>query len=184
MTTAQTVTTGTTTTWTIDATHSSVEFAVKHMMFSTAKGRFSDVKGTITLDEQDLTNSKVDVEIAVASIDTRDEGRDAHLRGPDFFDAERYPTATFRSTRVEPAEGNNLRVTGILQIRDVSREVVLDATLNGRGTSPFGPQVIGYSATTTINRKDFGLTWNAPLETGGVLVGEEVRISIDIEATS
>lgn len=174
----------TTSTWTIDPTHSSVEFAVKHMMFSTVKGRFSDVKGTITLDEQDPTNSKVDVEIAVASIDTRDEGRDTHLRSPDFFDAETFPTMTFQSTGVEPADDGTLRVTGTLQIRDVAKEVVLDATFNGRGTSPFGPQVVGYSAATTINRKDFGLNWNAALEAGGVLVGEEVKISIEIEATS
>jgi polyisoprenoid-binding protein YceI len=184
MTDTQTATPPSISTWTIDPAHSSVEFAVKHMMFATVKGRFSDVKGTITLDEQDLANSSVEIEIAVASIDTRDEGRDAHLRGPDFFDADTYPTATFRSTRVEPAGGENLRITGVLQIRDVSKEVVLDATFNGRGTSPFGPQVISYSATTTINRKDFGLNWNAALETGGVLVGEEVRISIEIEATS
>lgn len=174
----------TTSTWSIDPAHSSVEFAVKHMMFATAKGRFSDVKGTITLDEQDPTNSKVDVEIAVASIDTRDEGRDTHLRSPDFFDAETFPTMTFQSTGVEPADDGTLRVTGTLQIRDVAKDVVLDATLNGRGTSPFGPQVIGYSAATTINRKDFGLNWNAALEAGGVLVGEEVKISIDLEATA
>jgi len=174
----------TTSAWTIDPAHSSVEFAVKHMMFSTAKGRFSDVKGTITLDEQDPTNSKVDVEIAVASIDTRDEGRDTHLRGADFFDAETFPTMTFQSTGVEPADDGTLRVTGTLQIRDVAKDVVLDATFNGRGTSPFGPQVVGYSAATTINRKDFGLTWNAALESGGVLVGEEVKISIDLEATA
>lgn len=174
----------TTSTWSIDPAHSSVEFAVKHMMFATAKGRFSDVKGTITLDEQDPTNSKVDVEIAVASIDTRDEGRDTHLRSPDFFDAETFPTMTFQSTGVEPADDGTLRVTGTLQIRDVAKDVVLDATLNGRGASPFGPQVIGYSAATTINRKDFGLNWNAALEAGGVLVGEEVKISIDLEATS
>lgn len=173
----------TTSTWSIDPAHSSVEFAVKHMMFATAKGRFSDVKGTITLDELDPTNSKVDVEIAVASIDTRDEGRDTHLRSPDFFDAETFPTMTFQSTGVEPADDGTLRVTGTLQIRDVAKDVVLDATLNGRGTSPFGPQVIGYSAATTINRKDFGLNWNAALEAGGVLVGEEVKISIDLEAT-
>jgi polyisoprenoid-binding protein YceI len=184
MTDTQTTTTPAISTWTIDPAHSSVEFAVKHMMFSTAKGRFSDVKGTITLDEQELANSSVEVEIAVASIDTRDEGRDTHLRGPDFFDTETFPTAAFRSTRVESTGGDDLRIAGTLRIRDVSKDVVLDATFNGRGTSPFGPQVVGYSAATTINRKDFGLNWNAALETGGVLVGEEVRISIEIEATS
>lgn len=153
-------------------------------MISTTKGRFSDVTGTIALDEQQVANSQVEVEIAVASIDTRDEGRDTHLRSGDFFDAETFPTISFRSTNVEPDGNDKLRITGLLRIRDVEREVVLDTAFNGRGPSPFGNQVIGYSATTTINRKDYGLGWNAALETGGVLVGEDVKITIDLEATS
>ena len=169
--------------WTIDPSHSSVEFSVKHMMFATVKGRFSDVQGTISLDEDSHATSAVDVEIAAASVDTRDEKRDAHLRSADFFDAETYPTITFKSTKVEPKGANRAAVTGDLTIRGVTREVVLDTEETGRGQSPFGQDVIGFTATTTINRKDYGLNWNAALESGGVLVGDEVRITLDVEAT-
>ncbi len=172
----------TTTTWAIDAAHSSIEFAVKHMMFATVRGRFADVSGVITLDEDDASESRVEVSIATASVDTRDDHRDEHLRGDEFFAAERHPAITFRSTRVEPRGGNDLAVTGDLQINGVTRQVVLDASWNGRGVSPFGGELIAYSATTRINRKDFGLNWNAALEAGGVLVGDEVRITMDIEA--
>ncbi len=172
----------TTTVWTIDPSHSAVEFSVKHMMFTTAKGRFPDVTGTITLDDEDHATSAVDVEIAATSIDTRDEKRDEHLRSGDFFDAGTHPTITFKSTKVEPKGGNRAAVTGDLTIRGVTRQVVLDAEENGRGKSPFGQEVIGFTATTTVNRKDFGLNWNAALETGGVLVGEDVKITLDIEA--
>jgi polyisoprenoid-binding protein YceI len=172
-----------TTVWTIDNAHSAVEFAVKHMMFATAKGRFGTVSGTISLDNAKVANSSVDVTIDTTSIDTRDEKRDAHLKSADFFDVENYPAITFKSTKVE-ADGNDLKVTGDLTIHGVTRPVVLDAEFNGQGTNPWGAQVISYSATTKINRKDFGLTWNASLETGGVLVGEEVKISIEIEANA
>ncbi len=171
-------------TWTIDGVHSSVEFAVKHMVFSTARGQFTDVKGTITLDQDDVTNSSVNVEIGAASVDTHDEGRDAHLRGPDFFDVETFPAITFTSTAVERAGGDDLKVAGDLTIHGVTKSVVLDTEFNGQGTSPFGPQVVSYSAKTSINRKDFGLNWNAALETGGVLVSDEVKITIEVEATS
>ena len=174
----------TTTVWTIDPSHSSVEFAVKHMMFTTVKGRFAGVKGTITLDDDSHTTSAVDVEIDVHTIDTRDEKRDGHLRSPDFFDAERFPTITFRSTRVTPTGDNTAKITGDLTMHGVTREVTIDAEETGRGTSPFGPQVIGFTATTTLNRKDYGLNWNAALESGGVLVGEEVKITLDVESTS
>jgi len=170
------------TTWTIDPAHSNVEFGVKHMMFTTVKGRFSDVRGTITLDEQHVENSSVEVEIGVASIDTRDEKRDVHLRSADFFDVERFPTMTFKSTRVEPTSGGEARVTGDLTIHGVTREVVLNTTMTGRGTNPWGAEVAGFEATTRINRKDFGLEWNVALESGGFLVGDEIKISIDIEA--
>lgn len=173
-----------TSTWTIDPAHSEVGFAVKHMMFSTVRGRFTGVTGTISLDERDVTGSSVTVEIATASIATHDEGRDTHLRSGEFFDVEPFPTITFRSTSVEPAGDDDLRIAGTLRIRDVEREAVLDATFNGRGPTPFGHDMISYSATTAINRKDYGLTWNAALESGGVLVGEDVKISIDIEATA
>lgn len=173
-----------TTVWTIDPSHSAVEFAVKHMMFATTKGRFSDVTGTITLDNEDVTNSTVEVEINAASVDTHDAKRDEHLKAADFFDVETYPTLTFRSTSVEAAGGSDLRVAGDLTIRGVTRPVVLDAEFNGQGTNPWGQGVLSYSATTKINRKEFGLNWNAALESGGVLVGDEVKIAIEIEANS
>jgi len=174
----------TTTVWTIDPSHSAVEFSVKHMMFATAKGRFSDIQGTITLDNERVANSSVDVEIGAASVDTRDAKRDEHLKAADFFDVESYPTLTFRSTKVEPAGESDLRVTGDLTIHGVTKEVVLDTELNGQGTNPWGQGVISYTAHTKINRKDFGLNWNAALESGGVLVSEEVKIAIEIEANS
>lgn len=171
-------------TWTIDPAHSSVEFAVKHMVFATAKGRFTDVKGTITLDEDDIAKSRVDVEIDPASVDTHDDGRNAHLRNADFFDVETFPTITFTSMAVERTKGDDLKVTGDLTMHGVTKPVVLDASFNGQGTSPFGPKVISYTATTTLNRKDFGLNWNATLEAGGVLVSDDVRITIEIEANA
>lgn len=175
--------TATTTTWTIDPAHSVVEFAVKHMVFATAKGRFSEFSGTITLDRENVANSSVNVEIGAASIDTRDAKRDEHLKSADFFDAENFPTLTFTSTKVE-SKGDDLHVEGDLTIRGVTRPVVLEAEFNGQGVNPWGQQVISYSASTKINRKDFGLNWNAALESGGVLVSDDVKINIEIEANS
>lgn len=172
----------TTTTWVIDASHSLAEFAVKHLMVSTVKGRFTELSGSIVLDEADLSRSSVDVTINAASVDTRDEKRDAHLRSADFFDIETYPAITFKSTRVEPRGKDRLDVTGELTIHGVTRSVVLDAGINGRVASPWGHQVSAFSAETTINRKDFDLGWNVALETGGVLVSDRVKITIDIEA--
>ena len=173
----------TATTWQIDPAHSLVEFGVKHMMFTTVKGRFTQVGGTIVHDDADPAGSSVQVEIPVASITTGDEKRDGHLRSADFFDVETYPTITFRSTRVEPVGGDRLRVVGELTIHGVTREVTLDTTFNGRGTNPWGQQVAGYTAETQIDRGDYGLTWNAALEAGGVLVGDKVKIQLEIEAT-
>ncbi len=174
----------TTTVWTIDAVHSSVDFSVKHMVFATAKGRFSDVKGTITLDNENVANSTVEVEIGTASVDTRDAKRDEHLRSADFFDVETYPALTFMSTQVEAANGADLKVTGDLTMHGVTKQVVLDTEFNGQGTNPWGQGVISYTAHTKINRKDFGLNWTAALESGGVLVGDDVKIAIEIEANS
>jgi len=171
------------TTWAIDPAHSSIEFAVKHMMFTTVKGRFSGVTGTITIDEANLANSSVAVEIDVATVDTREEKRDAHLRSPDFFDVERFPKITFKSTRVEPEGKDNARVTGDLTIHGVTRQVTLEATRTGQGKNPWGMEVAGFEASTKINRKDFGMQFNVPLEGGGFLVGDEVKITIDIEAS-
>ena len=158
---------GTRSVWAIDAKHSLVQVAVKHMMFTTVRGRFTGVRGTIhCVDEADPSCASVEAEIAAASIDTGDAQRDAHLRGEDFLDAERFPTITFKSTRVERVGEDELRVTGDLTIRGVTRETTLDTTYNGRGTNPWGQEVAGFTAETRLNRKDFGLTWNVALETG------------------
>lgn len=170
------------TTWTIDPAHTEVGFSVKHLMISTVRGRFADVRGTIRLDGDDLTQASVEAEIATASIDTRQEQRDAHLRSPDFFEVEKYPAIAFRSTSVERVKNDRYRITGDLTIRDVTREVVLEGTDEGRGRDPWGGDRLGFSATTTIDRRDFGLTWNQALETGGVLVSNEIKIAIDLEA--
>ena len=171
------------TVWQIDPTHSLVEFAVKHMMFATVKGRFTGFAGRIVTEGDDPTRGSVEVEIDSDTVDTRDEKRDQHLRAGDFFETETHPNITFRSTRVESVDGiSRFRVIGDLTIRGVTREVVLDATFNGRGTNPWGQEVAGYSVETEINRKDYGVEWNAALEGGGVLVGEKVKITLELEA--
>lgn len=167
--------------WTIDASHSAVGFSIRHMMISKVRGRFNDFSGTIEFDEQQPGNSSVNVSVAVASIDTRDERRDGHLKAADFFDVESHPHMTFVSRKVEVVDTNHGRVTGDLTIHGVTREVVLETEYNGQSKSPWGAVSAGFSATARINRKDFGLEWNAPLETGGVLVGEEVTIEIEVE---
>jgi len=174
------VSTATRTTWAIDPAHSHVGFSVRHMMISTVKGRFGTVAGTVELDE-DLTTGSVEATIDVASIDTREAQRDAHLRSADFFDADRFPTITFKSRRVAKAAPDKLTVTGDLTIKGVTREVVLEVVEEGRGTDPWGGERAGFTAHTTINRRDFGLTYNQVLETGGVLVGEDIKISLDVE---
>ena len=165
-------------TYTLDATHSNVEFAVKHMMISTVKGRFGDVKGTVVV--PDKAQPSVDVTIGVASIDTRTEARDNHLRSPDFFDVEKFPEMRFVSTSAKPTK-DGYTLVGNLTIRDVTRPVTLDVTTEGAGIDPWGNQKVAFSATGKFNRTDFGLTWNAALETGGVLVSEEVKIAIDAQ---
>lgn len=172
----------TSTTWQIDSSHSLAEFGVKHMMFTTVKGRFAGLSGQIVTDAENPALGTVEVEIDVASIDTRDQGRDEHLRSDDFFAVATYPSLSFRSTRVEPGQNGNFRVFGDLTIRGVTNEVTLDATYNGRGTTPWGYDVASYTATTEINRKEYGLTWNAALESGGLLVGDTVKILLEIEA--
>lgn len=173
--------TATKTTWTIDAAHSNVEFAVRHLMISTVRGRFSDVKGTVVASDDSFKDAGVDIAIGVASVDTRQADRDTHLRSADFFEVEKYPAMTFKSTRVEPQGDDTLRVVGQLTIRDTSKEVVLNVTSEGRGKDPWGGERAGFSATAKINRRDFGLTWNQVLEAGGFAVGDEIKISIDVE---
>lgn len=172
----------TSTAWTIDPAHSVLEFAVKHMMFTTAKGRFQDFSGTITFDEQNVRNSRVEVTIQTGSLNTNADDRDAHLRSEDFFAVEQYPEATFRSTKVEPSGGNDFTIVGDLTIKGVTQEVTLDATFQGTGTNPWGQQVAGFEARGSFNRKDFGLNWNQALESGGVLVSDEVKLSLDVQA--
>lgn len=169
------------TTWKIDAAHSHVEFAVKHMMIATVKGRFTDVAGTVQSADGDPAAGRVDVSIGTASIDTREPQRDAHLRSADFFDAETYPAITFTSTRIDRVTGEGFRLVGNLTIHGVTREVALDVTAEGRGKDPWGGERAGFSAKTAIKRSDYGLLWNQALETGGLLVGDDVKINIDLE---
>ncbi len=180
MTTTATIPTGTASTWTIDVAHTTVAFAVKHMMIATVNGRFGQLAGTVTLDDTDPTRSSVEVEIEAASIDTRVKQRDQHLRSGDFFDVEKWPTLTFRSRRVE-RKGDGFRITGDLTIRNVTREVVFDVTEEGRVRNPYGQTIAAFTARTTIDRREFGLTWNQALESGGVLVANDVKISIEAE---
>jgi polyisoprenoid-binding protein YceI len=169
------------TTWKIDASHSHVEFAVRHLMITTVKGRFGDVQGTVRIDETDFSKSEADITIDVASIDTREPQRDAHLKSADFFDAETYPTITFKSTRVEKTGGDSFTLVGTLTIHGVTEEVALDVTHEGRGNDPWGGERAGFSAKTQIKRSRFGLTWNQLLEAGGVAVGDDIKIAIDVE---
>ena len=168
-------------TWNIDPVHTNVEFAVRHLMIATVKGRFSDVKGTVQLDLDSPATAQVDVTIAAPSIDTRNADRDAHLRSPDFFDVERFPQLRYVSRKVEPLPDGTFRVIGDLTIRDVTREVPLHATLEGTGADPWGGHRAGFSATGKLNRSDYGLLWNKVLEAGGVAVGEEVKLTIEAE---
>ena len=168
--------------WELDAAHSLVEFSVKHLMVSTVKGRFNKHSGVLELDEQNPSASTVDVTIDAASVNTGDEKRDAHLRSADFFDVDTYPTITYKSTKVEEIGDNHFRITGDLTIHGVTKEAVLDASLEGQTRNPWGKRVAAFSITTSVNRKDFGLNWNVALEAGGVMVSDKVNISIEAEA--
>lgn len=168
-------------TWNIDPQHTQIEFSVRHMMISKVRGQFKSFEGTLDINTDNPAASSVAGTVDVASIDTREPQRDAHLRSADFFDAEKYPKLSFRSSRIEPAGKGRYKVVGDLTIKDVSREVVFDVTDEGRAQDPWGNQRWGVSASTRLNRKDFGLTWNVALETGGWLVGDEVTISAEVE---
>ena len=169
-------------TWEIDGSHSAASFSVKHLMVSKVRGRFGSVQGAITIAEEP-TASSVEVTIDAASIDTNDAGRDEHLRSPDFFDVEQFPVLTYRSTSVRHVKGSRWEVDGDLTIRAVTRPVTLALELVGVEQDPWGGSRVGFEATTEIDREDFGLTWNAALESGGVVVGKKVRIDLDVEAT-
>ncbi|MCY1076407.1 YceI family protein [Archangium lansingense] len=169
-------------TWNIDLTHSGIHFTVRHMVISKVRGSFRKFSGAVSLDEQDPTGSSVSVQIDTASIDTGVQQRDDHLRSPDFFDVAKFPALSFQSTKVEKSSGGGLRVTGNLTIRDVTREVVLEAEQLGIGKDPWGNIKAAFEAKTTIDRRDFGLQWNQALEAGGVLVGEKVEIALEVQA--
>ncbi len=172
-------------TWTIDPTHSTVEFSTKHMMFTTVRGRFKEFAGTLHLDREDPDRSWCEVSIQTASIDTGSPDRDAHLRSADFFDAEQHPTIEFRSKQTMgavPEEGARFRVAGDLTLANTVQEVVLDVLFQGRGQDPWGNERVGFTATGEIDRRDWGLKWNQVLETGGVLVANKVRIEIEVQA--
>ncbi|PFG73728.1 YceI family protein [Tepidiforma thermophila] len=170
-----------TSTWVIDPAHSSIEFAVKHMVITTVRGTFSRFEADLDIDETDLARSRAAFRIDAASIDTRQPDRDNHLRSADFFDVANHPTITFSTTNIERTGAGTYRITGDLTIRGTTRPVTFDAEVHGPAKNPFGKTVVALSVTGKINRKDFGLTWNAPLEAGGWLVGDEVRINADFE---
>ncbi len=170
------------TTWKIDPSHTSVEFSAKHMMITTVRGRIADVEGTIVTDEKNLANSSVEAVLRGASLDTRSEQRDQHLRSADFLDTEKFPVITFKSKRIEGSK-EQFRVTGDLTIRGTTKEITLDVTFEGKGKDPWGGERVGFAATGKIDRRDYGLTWNQALETGGVLVANEIKITIEAQAT-
>jgi polyisoprenoid-binding protein YceI len=167
--------------WKIDPSHTRAGFSVRHMMIANVHGQFENVSGTVDFNEQDPARSSVDVQIEVASLTTRDEKRDGHLRSADFFDAEQYPYMTFKSRRVEKLGENHGRLIGDLTIRGITKEVALDVEYTGQAKSPWGTTSAGFTARTKVNRKDWGLNWNVALETGGVLVGDTVNIESEAE---
>jgi polyisoprenoid-binding protein YceI len=171
-----------TTTWNIDPAHSAAEFKVKHMMICNVKGSFSGLSGVLSLDEGDVTKSRVEASIPVSTLTTADDQRDGHLKSADFFDAEKFPTLTFKSTKVEKAAGGDLAITGDLTLHGITKAVTFAVEgPSAPAKDPWGNLRVGLAATTRINRKDFGLNWNTALETGGVLVGDEVTITLDVQ---
>lgn len=168
-------------TWNIDYAHTHLQFTARHLMISKVRGEFDRFTGEVNLDRQNPENTTVDIRVETASVNTREDKRDAHLRSADFFDAENYPVMTFKSKRVEVIDDTRARLVGDLTIRDITNEVVLNVNYEGEAKSPWGATSVGFSGKTTINRKDWGLNWNVALETGGFLVGDTIRIDIDLE---
>jgi polyisoprenoid-binding protein YceI len=173
--------TGAKTAWKLDPSHSLVEFSAKHMMITTVKGRITDVEGTIYTDEKDPKNSSVEATLKATSIDTRTDQRDQHLRSADFLNVEKYPLIKFRSTRIE-GDKENFKLTGDLTIRETTRPITLDVHFEGRNKDPWGGERVGFSAKGKIDRREFGLIWNQALETGGVLVGNDIKIELEVQA--
>jgi polyisoprenoid-binding protein YceI len=168
-------------TWQIDSAHSHIYFTARHMMISKVRGQFETFSGTVNFDEEHPENTSAVIEIDVNSINTKEEQRDGHLKSPDFFDVANFPTATFKSVKVVKEDDGEGKLYGQLTIRDITKELVLDVEYAGTAKSPWGATSAGFSATTSFNRKDFGLNWNQALETGGVLVGEKIKLEIELE---
>jgi len=167
--------------WQIDTAHSQIQFSVRHMMISNLRGRFENFSGDVDYNEQDPFKSSVEVQIEAASINTREPQRDTHLKSADFLDAEKHPYLVFRSKRAEKIDGNTGRLIGDLTIRDITKEIALDVEYAGQAKSPWGTVSAGFSATGKLNRKDWGMNWNQILEAGGILVGDQASISIEVE---
>ena len=168
--------------WQVDSAHAAAQFAVKHMMISTVRGEFKGVTGTVNWDAQDITKSTVNVTIDATTVNTGEPKRDGHLKSPDFFDVAKFPTMTFKSTKIETAGDGKLKVTGDLTIHGVTKSVILDVDGPTQAIKdPYGNERVALSGTTKINRQDFGVKWNSPMEGGGVVVGDEVNITIDAE---
>jgi polyisoprenoid-binding protein YceI len=170
------------TSWKIDPSHTSVEFSAKHLMITTVRGRISDVEGTIQIDNRNPAKSSVEAVLKAASLDTRSEQRDAHLRSADFLDAERFPEITFKSKRVDGSK-EAFKLIGDLTIHGTTKEITLDVIFEGRQKDPWGGDRVGFSASGKIDRRDFGLTWNQVLEAGGVTVSNDIKINIEAQAT-
>lgn len=168
--------------WTVDAAHSEIGFSVKHMMISKVKGSFASYDATVEADEADLQGALIDFKIDVASINTNNEDRDNHLRSADFFDAEQYPHITFNANEIVQKGDAEYELTGDLTMKGVTRPATFEVEYGGKGTNPWGVEVVAFSGEGKVNRKDFGLTWNQTLETGGVMVGEDIKISLELEA--
>lgn len=168
--------------WEIDGSHSGIHFSVRHLVIAKVRGQFSRWTGTVLVPDGDFNRASVDVVIDASSIDTGVADRDAHLKSPDFFDVEHFPELTFTSGTIEPAGNDRLRVTGELTIKGVTRPVTLDVEDAGRAKDPWGNERAAFTAKTSLDRKDFGLTWNQVLETGGVMVGDRIDIEIEVEA--
>lgn len=167
--------------WTIDPSHTRVQFSARHLMISSVRGEFKEFGGTVEFDEKKPEATTVAVEIKTASVDSKDPKRDGHLTSADFFDAEKFPVMSFKSKRVSEVKGERAKLVGDLTIKDVTREVALDVEFHGLAKAPWGTTSAGFEAKGKLNRKDFGLVWNVALETGGVLVGDEINLTIDAE---
>jgi polyisoprenoid-binding protein YceI len=172
---------GNRTAWKLDPSHSTIEFSAKHMMITTVRGRIAELEGTIYTDEKNPANSSVEATLKANSLDTRTDQRDQHLRSADFLNVEKYPDIKFRSSKIS-GDKEHFKLTGNLTIRDVTKEMTLDVEFEGRNKDPWGGERVGFNASGKIDRRDFGLTWNQALETGGVLVGNDIKINIDVQA--